>query len=104
MKINYSFHDVDAQGKKELEIYVNQEKLQKLTRVLQHGNLEIAELDIRTEYQSHHNSYVMKMELKIPRHILVAEETAYDITAAFDSVIEKIVAQMRKIESIRHHK
>jgi ribosomal subunit interface protein len=104
MKINYSFHDVDAQGKKQLENYVNEEKLQKLTRILQHGNLEVAELDIRTEYQTHHKNYIMKIDLKIPRHILVAEETAYDVMAAFDSAIEKIVVQMRKIEEIRHHK
>jgi ribosomal subunit interface protein len=104
MNINFSFHNVDAEGKRQLEAYVNEEKLQKLTRILQHGNLETAELDIRTEYQSHHNNYVMKIDLKIPRHILVAEETAYDVRAAFDSVIEKIVDQMRKIEAVRHHK
>jgi ribosomal subunit interface protein len=104
MKINFSFNNTDVSCKKELENYVNQEKLQKLIRILRHGNLETAELDIRTEYQAHHNNYVMKIDLKIPRHILFAEEAAYDVMAAFDSAIEKIVAQMRKIEEIRHHK
>jgi|WetSurMetagenome_2_1015567.scaffolds.fasta_scaffold1648768_1 ribosome-associated translation inhibitor RaiA len=104
MKVNFSFNDADDSCKKKLEDYVTEEKLNSLTRLLQHGNLDVAELDIRTEYRPHHNNFSIKIDLKIPRHILVSEETSYNLTEAFDLAFDKIVVQMRKIEEIRHHK
>jgi ribosome-associated translation inhibitor RaiA len=104
MIINFSFNDADSNCKKQLEDYVTEEKLNSLTRLLQHGNLDLAELDIRVEYRPHHNNFSIKIDLKIPRHVLFSEETSYSLTEAFDLALEKIIVQMRKIEEIRHHK
>jgi ribosomal subunit interface protein len=104
MKINFSFSGTDATCKKTLESYVTEKKLQSLTRLLQHGNFDTAELDIRTEYRPHHNNFSVKIDLKIPRHILVSREGGYNVKEAFDLALDKIVVQMRKIEEIRHHK
>jgi ribosome-associated translation inhibitor RaiA len=87
-----------------LENYVTKEKLHSLTRLLQHGNFDAADLDVRVEYMSHHNNFELKMDLKIPRHILNAQESGYSVTEAFDLTLDKIIVQMRKIEEIRHHK
>jgi ribosome-associated translation inhibitor RaiA len=104
MKINFSFHNTDAVCKDTLENYVTEVKLQSLTRILQHGNLDAAELDIRTEYMPHHNIFEIKINLEIPRHVLTAEESSHSVNEAFDLALGKIIAQMRKIEEIRHHK
>jgi ribosome-associated translation inhibitor RaiA len=104
MNINFSFHNTDESCKIKAENYLTEEKLRSLTRLLQHGNFDLADLDIRVEYLSHHNNFLVKMDLKIARHVLVSEQDTHDLLEALDLSLEKIVVQLRKIEAIRHHK
>lgn len=102
MQTHFSYQNTDKDCGVKLEGYATEEKLQNLTRLLQHGNYDLADLDIRVEYFSHHNSFEIKMNLKIARHILVSEQTGYDLFEVFDLALEKIIEQMRKLESKRH--
>lgn len=104
MNVNFSFHNTDESYKAKAENYLTEEKLGSLTRLLQHGNLDLADLDIRIEYFLHHNNFAVKMNLKIARHVLVSEQDTHDLLEALDIALEKIVAQLRKIEAIRHRK
>ena len=103
MKTHFSFQNTDESCRKILEDYVNEEKLQSLTRLLQHGNLDLADLDIRVEYLAHHNNFSAKINLKIGKHIFFSEESSRNLTEAFDLALEKIVSQLRKLESVRHN-
>jgi len=104
MNINFSFHNTDENCKAKAESYLTEEKLRSLTRLLQHGNFDLAALDIRVEYLEHHNNFLVKMDLKIAKHILVSEQDTHDLLEALDLALGKIVTQLRKIEAIRHHK
>ena len=104
MQIHFSYQNVNPADKANLENYVTDKKLQSLIRLLRHGNFDLADLDTRVEYMSHHNNYEVKMDLKIKRHVLVSEVMAFSLTESFDLALEKIIAQLRKLESIRHHK
>src|SRR3972149_7229985 len=104
MKINFSYHDVSSEDKIKLENYASAEKLQSLTRLLQHGNYDLAELDVRAVHMAHHNNYEVKMDLEVKKHVLVSEETAFNLTEAFDIALERIVVQLRKLESLKHDK
>jgi ribosome-associated translation inhibitor RaiA len=104
MKINFSFQNLPDIQKQELKEYVTEEKLRGLTRLLQHGNFDLANLDIRAECQQHHKNIDLKIYLKIKNHVLVAEVAGYGIIGAFDLALEKIIDQLRKVESIKHTK
>lgn len=104
MKLHFSFRKTTDDCNTQLESYVTEKKLNRLTSLLGEGNLDLADLNIRMEYLLHHNSFMVKIDLKIARHFLVAEETSHSFKKAFDLALDKIVAQLRKVESIGHHK
>ena len=104
MTINFSFSRVDKNCKKMLEDYVTKEKLSRLTRLLQHGNFELADLKIRSEYFTKHNAFLVELDLKIAKNHLVAEERSHDITKGFDLAMDRLISQLRKLESLRHDK
>jgi len=103
MKTHFSFLNTDENCKKVLEDYVNEEKLQSLTRVLQRDDLDLADLDIKVEYFAHHNNFSTKINLKIGKRVFFSENIGHNLTEAFDLTLEKIVSQLRKLESRRHN-
>jgi len=104
MKIHFSFKNVDLKAKEVLQKYADEKKISRLTRLLQHGNLEVADLDIKTEYFTKHNAFDVKMSLKIKKDRLLGGETSHDIRKAFDFALNRVIAQLRKIENIKHKK
>ncbi len=104
MQTHFSYQNTDKDCGARLESYATEEKLQSLTRLLQHGNYDLADFDIRVEYFSHHNSFEIKMYLKIAKHVLVSEQIGYDLFEVFDLALEKIIEQLRKVENKRHEK
>lgn len=104
MKIHFTFRKVDERSRAKLHQCFSGSKLNRLTRLLNHGNLEIADLDIRTEYFQKHNAFLMKLELKIKGYKLIGEETSHDIIKVFDLASEKLISRVRKIESLKHKK
>ena len=103
MKTHFSYRNTDENCKKILENYVTEEKLQGLSRLLQHGNMDLADLDIRLEYLSHHNNFSAKINLKIGKRVFFSEDSSRNLTEVFDLALEKIISQLRKLESVRHN-
>lgn len=103
MNIHFSFQNFDEQqGKPRLEEYVNEKKLKSLVRLLKKSDLDLADLEIRAEYLTHHNSFLIKLNLKIAKRVLFAQEVKHSLTQTFDLALGKLVTQLRKVESVRH--
>mgnify|MGYP001605293142 CR=1 FL=1 len=104
MKLHFYFQKVDPNSKDSLEHYLDQAKVNRLTRLLQHGNLELADLDITVAYMAHHNAFDVKLDLKIAKKVLFAEDKSHDILKAFDLTFDRLINQLRKVENLRHDK
>ena len=100
MQIRFSYHNFDGKEcKPSLEDYVNEKKLKSLTRLLKKNDLDLADLAIRTEYLTHHNAFLIKLNLKIAKHLLLSQEVKHNLTQAFDLSLEKLLSQLRKLEN-----
>jgi ribosome-associated translation inhibitor RaiA len=104
MQIHFSYQGVCQEDKVKLESYADNKKFQSLTNLIQGENHNLEDLDVRVEYRPHHNNFSVKIDLKIPKHILDSEETSYNLTESFDLALGKILEQLRKIESKFHDK
>ncbi len=104
MNINFSFNRVDKNCKKALEKYLTENKISRLERLLQHGNFELANLRVFTEYFVKNNAFLVKLKLNIKKTILVAEERSHDILKGLDLALDRLINQLRKIESKIHDK
>lgn len=102
MKTIISFQKVDDVYKKELRDYLTEKKMSRLTRLLQHGNLELAKLRIHIEYLPHHNNMSVKLTLSVKKHDFVAEKNAFNIIEAFDIAFDNLIIQVRKLENKLH--
>ncbi len=104
MNINFYFHKVNKADRDKLKNYFTEKKLSRLARLLQHGNFELADLRIHTEYFQRHNAFLVKLDLKIAKRGLIAEERSHSITKGFDLAFDRLISQLRKLESLKHDK
>ena len=104
MNVNFYFQKADESCKKQVENYFTKEKLGRIEKLLRHGNLELAELKVKIEYLAHHNEFFVELILDIARHEVLAEKRAFSLQEALDISLDHLISQLRKIESIRHHK
>ncbi|MFH1036851.1 MAG: HPF/RaiA family ribosome-associated protein [Patescibacteria group bacterium] len=104
MKINFYFQQTDKTCEKQVNEYFTEEKLNRLTNLLHHGNLELAILDVRIEYFSHHNDYVAKLNMTVGKREFIGEKRGFSLIESLDIALDNLVSQLRKLESIRHDK
>jgi len=104
MNIIFYFQKVDEGCKKQAKDYFTEEKLGRITKLLRHGNLELAKLKVSVEYFSHHNEFFVELILNISRHEVLAEKRAFSLPQALEVSFDHLVLQLRKIENIRHDK
>ena len=107
MKLHFSYHSklkTAEEYKQILEDYATDKKLSGLSRLLQHGNYELADFDVRVEPLAHRSGLLIKMDLEVKKHVLHAESEGYNPIEVFDLALEKIIIQLRKVESVRHDK
>ena len=104
MNIRFHFQKVDAEKKKQLENYFTPKKLERLTKLLLHGNLNLATLILHVGYLSHHNNFSVKLDLNFAKHNLVSEETGYNLVEVFDIAFDDLIKQVRKVENKKHDK
>lgn len=102
MIIHFYFKKVTREDKEKLKNYLTDKKLKRLTRLLQHGNLELCNFFIQVEYFSHHNAFSVKLDLKIIEHKLFSEEKSHNLIKAFDLAFDSLINQLRKIENLTH--
>ena len=104
MNISFYFQKVDKSCEEQLKNYLTEEKLSLLTRLLQHGNLELADLRILAEHFPHHNEISVKLTLNIKKRELVAEKRSRSVIESFDFALDNLISQLRKLESVMHDK
>ncbi|MFC1789411.1 HPF/RaiA family ribosome-associated protein [Patescibacteria group bacterium] len=98
MKISFYFQKFDESCKKELRDYLTEKKLNRLERLLHHGNLELAKFRVHAEYFPHHNAVLVKLTLSIKKHEFIAEKRTFNIIEAFDIAFDNLIIQVRKLE------
>ena len=104
MNIRFYFEEIKKADKEQLENYLKDKKLSRLTHLLQHGNLELAKFVVNAKYHRHHNVFLVRLGLKVVKHDLNAEEKSQNLLEAFDLALDDIIIQLRKLESLKHDK
>lgn len=104
MKINYYFKSINEASQKRLQIYFEDKKIPRIEKLLQHGNLEIALINVRAEYFLKHNAFSVEIELRFGKHRLIGTEKSHDSLKALDLSVDHLIAQLRKLENIIHKK
>lgn len=96
MKVHFTFRKIDENSKQKLEQCFYSNKLNRLTKLLNHSNLELADLDIKAEYFTKHNAFFVKIGLQIKKHNFVGEEASHDIMKACDLAMNRLMSQLKK--------
>ncbi len=102
MNIRFYFQEISKSGQEELEKYLGGKKLGRLTRLLQHGNLALAKFVLNAKYHKHHNIFAVRLGLKVARKNFEAEELSQSLIEAFDLAFDRLINQLRKLESLKH--
>ena len=104
MTIRFYFQKINETDKEQLEKYLSEKKLSRLTKLLQHGNLELAKFVLNAKYHPRHNVFLVRLGLKIAKNDLTSEEKGQNLIEAFDLAFDSLVYQLRKAEKSRHDK
>jgi len=104
MKIKYYYQKVDKNRKEQIEEYFNEKKIRRITNLLHPKDLDLALLDARIEYFSHHNDFAVELTLIIRKKKFFSEKRAFNLTEAFDVALDNLVVQLHKLENKRHKK
>ena len=83
---------------------LQEKKIDRLIRLLQHGNLVLAKFVINAKYHKHHNIFAVRLGLAIAKNNLEAEELSHDLIKAFDLAFGRLIDQLRRVEKSRHDK
>ena len=104
MNTYFYFKKIRKNDGERLKDYFEKEKTPRLIKLLQHGNFELAEFKLRAEYFVRHNAFQVEVELNIGKRKLVSKEKSHNLLKALDLAIDRQIAQLRKLESVRHDK
>ncbi|MFA4998611.1 MAG: HPF/RaiA family ribosome-associated protein [Candidatus Paceibacterota bacterium] len=102
MNIRFYFQEINKSGQEELEKHLGGKKLDRLTRLLQHGNLALAKFVLNAKYHKHHNIFAVRLGLEVARKNFEAEELSQNLIEAFDLAFDRLINQLRKLESLKH--
>jgi len=102
MKIRFYFQEINKASQERLEKYLGGKKLDRLTHLLQHGNLALAKFVLNAKYHKHHNIFAVRLGLGIAKNNFEAEELSQDLIKAFDLAFDRLINQLRKLENLRH--
>lgn len=104
MNIRFYFQKISKTDKEQLEKDFKDKKLARLTKLLQHGNLELAKFVLNAKYHSRHNIFLVRLGLQVINKDLEAEEEGRHLIEAFDLAFDNLISQLRKLENIKHDK
>ncbi len=104
MNTRFYFQEINKAGQEELEKHLGEKKLDRLARLFQPGNLELAKFVLNAKYHRHHNIFVVRLGLEIAKNNLEAEEVSQNLIEAFDLAFNKLAHQLRKAERLRRDK
>jgi len=101
MNVRFYFQEIDKASKEQLEKHFADKKLNRLTHLLQHGNLELAKFVLNAKYHKHHDIFIVRLGLKVAKKDFEAEEKNYNLIEAFDLAFNRLIDQLRKLETTR---
>ncbi|MFH1841315.1 MAG: HPF/RaiA family ribosome-associated protein [Candidatus Nealsonbacteria bacterium] len=104
MNTRFYFEKIKQDDKKNLERYFQEKKISRLSKLLQHGNLEVANFILNAKYHQHHNIFLVRLRLTFTDKNLRSEDKSQNLLEAFDLAFDHLINQLRKIEDIRHNK
>jgi len=102
MNIRFYFQQINKIDKEELEKYLDEEKLNRLTCLLNHGSLALTKFVLNAKYHKHHNIFVVRLGLGFAKNNFETEELSQDLIKAFDLAFDRLISQLRKLESLKH--
>lgn len=103
MTRRFYFENIKESDKQLLEKYFQEKKLVRLAKLLQHGNWELAKFISNAKYHQRHNVFIVRLGLNFAGKNLRSEEKSQSsLLEAFDLALDRIINQLRKIESKKH--
>lgn len=102
MTTRFCFENIEEADKRLLEKYFQEKKLVRLEKLLQHGNLGLAKFISDAKYHQRHDAFIVRLGLNFGRNDLRAEDKGSTLFEAFDLAFDRVISQLRKIESKRH--
>jgi len=96
MNIRFYFQKISEADKENLEKYFNDKKLNRLEKLLQHGNLELAKFVLNAKYHAHHHIFLVRLRLEIKDKNMRAEENSQNLIEAFDLAFDNLIRQLKK--------
>ncbi|MEK7519405.1 MAG: HPF/RaiA family ribosome-associated protein [Patescibacteria group bacterium] len=103
MNIRFYFQEIDKGSQEKLRNYLTDKKLSRLTRLLQHGNLALAKFVLNAKYHRHHDIFLVRLGLKVAKKDLNSEEGSQNLLEAFDLALDKLINQLRRLESLKQN-
>ena len=95
MNTQFSYKQINDQGKKFLEEYL-EKKISRLETLIHAEELANSRLEIRAEKFVKNEAYKIEMFLITPTKTFQAEEDDHTIMEAFDLALDKLVLQIRR--------
>jgi len=99
MKIRFYFKKTNKDIKKQIRKYLLEKKVTRLIRLISPETSKITKLIIYTEHFIHHNAFLVKFNFKINKKELIAEEKSHNPLKALDLAFDRLINQIKKLES-----
>lgn len=105
MVTRFYFENIRESDKQLLEKYFQEKKLNRLSKLLLHGNFELAKFAVNAKYHQRHSIFLVRLGLNFAGKDLRSEEKSHSsLPEAFDLALDRIISQLRKSESRLHDK
>jgi len=102
MTARFYFQNIKEPDKRLLEKYFHEKKFARLQKLLRHGSFELAKFAVSAKYHQRHDVFVVRLGLNFAKNDLAAEEKSGSLPEAFDLSFDRIISQLRKVESKAH--
>ena len=102
MTVRFYFENIKDSDKLFLESYFIEKKIIRLQNLLRHGNLKLAKFTANAKYHSRRSVFIVRLGLAIAQNDLSAEEKGRTPLEALDLAFDRIIGQLRKVESKKH--
>ncbi|MBI2626165.1 MAG: HPF/RaiA family ribosome-associated protein [Candidatus Nealsonbacteria bacterium] len=103
MTTRFYFKNIKESDKQLLEAYFQEKKIARLEKLLLRGNLELAKFAVDAKYHERHSIFIIRLGLNFAGKDLRSEEKSHSsLLEAFDLAFDRIINQLRKVESKKH--
>lgn len=104
MTTRFYFENIREPDKQILKDYFQEKKIGRLEKLLLHGSFALAKFDVNAKYHQRHDAFIVRIGLNFAAKNLRSEEKGQTLLEAFDMAFDRIINQLRKVESKLHDK